>query len=76
MGNGKTRDERIAEFCAINPSEYVIAVREGSLLHVAGDELECYSVKAQGFKVFRYNQETQEYFDTQALAEMVPFRCR
>lgn len=73
---GETRDERIAEFCAINPSEYVIALREGSLLHVAGDELEYYSVKAQGFKVFGHNQETQEYFDTQALAEMVPFRCR
>ena len=26
------RDERLAEFCAINPSESVVALREGSLL--------------------------------------------
>ncbi|AKH90360.1 dipeptidase PepE [Edwardsiella tarda] len=73
---GETRDERIAEFCAVNPSESVIALREGSLLHVSGETLQYYSAKAQGYKVFRHGEEAREYHDTQALASLVPFHCR
>lgn len=73
---GETRDERLAEFCAVNPQESVIALREGSMLHVSGNELEYYSCKAEGFKVFRHLQETREYYDTQVLSELVPFHCR
>lgn len=35
---GETRDERIAEFCAINPDEIVVALREGSGFHITGNE--------------------------------------
>ena len=73
---GETRDERIAEFCAVNPSESVIALREGSLLQVSGNELSYFSAKDQGFKVFRHGQDIQEYQDTQALSGLVPFNCR
>ncbi len=72
---GETRDERIAEFCAINPSESVVALREGSLLHVSGNQLNYYSARNEGFKVFRHEQETQEYQDTRALSGLVPFTC-
>lgn len=73
---GETRDERIAEFCAVNPSESVIAIREGSMLHVSGNDLSYYSARNEGFKVFRHGHETQEYRDTQALSDLVPFNCR
>ena len=73
---GETRDERIAEFCAVNPSESVIALREGSLLQVSGNELSYFSAKDQGFKVFRHGQDIEEYQDTQALSGLVPFTCR
>ncbi|MFS7384425.1 dipeptidase PepE [Rahnella inusitata] len=73
---GETRDERIAEFCAVNPSESVIALREGSLLQVSGNDLSYFSAKDQGFKVFRHGQEIEEYQDTQALSGLVPFTCR
>jgi dipeptidase E len=72
---GETRDERLAEFCAVNPSESVVALREGSLLHVSGNGLKYFSAKQQGFKVFRHAVETQEYLDTQALRALVPFTC-
>lgn len=72
---GETRDERIAEFCAVNPSESVIALREGSLLKVSGNDLSYFSAKGQGFKVFRHGQDIQEYQDTQALSTLVPFNC-
>ena len=72
---GETRDERLAEFCAVNPGESVIALREGSMLHVTGNILSYYSAKGEGFKVFRHGQETQEYQDTHALSGLVPFRC-
>lgn len=73
---GETRDERIAEFCAVNPSESVIALREGSLLQVSGNDLSYFSAKEQGFKVFRHGQDIEEYQDTQALSGLVPFTCR
>ncbi len=34
---GETRDERIAEFCAMNPDEIVVAIREGSYLYIQGE---------------------------------------
>lgn len=73
---GETRDERIAEFCAINPSESVIAIREGSYLHVSEGQLSYFSAKGEGFKVFRHGRATQEYHDTKALAGLVPFDCQ
>ena len=73
---GETRDERIAEFCAVNPSESVIAIREGSLLQVQGNNLSYFSAKGQGFKVFKHETETQEYSNTKAIAKLVPFDCQ
>ncbi|MFI8416245.1 dipeptidase PepE [Serratia sp. NPDC078593] len=72
---GETRDERLAEFCAVNPSESVVALREGSLLHISGNVLSYFSARDQGFKVFRHGQDTQEYHDTLALSTLVPFDC-
>jgi dipeptidase E len=72
---GESRDERIEEFCAVNPTESVVAIREGSLLQISGTKLRYYSSKDQGFKIFRHGQETKEHFDTSALSELVPFTC-
>ncbi|MNH47681.1 hypothetical protein D3C79_1110540 [compost metagenome] len=53
----------------------MVALREGSLLHVEGNDLRYFSARDQGFKVFRHGVETQEYQDTQALSPLVPFTC-
>ncbi|MBE5253323.1 dipeptidase PepE [Mixta mediterraneensis] len=73
---GETRDVRLAEFCAINPAESVIALREGSFLHVSDNRLSYFSVWDDDFKVFRHNQPIQAYHDVSALQPLVPFRCK
>lgn len=70
---GETRDERLAEFCALNPSESVIALREASLLQVSGDSLRYWSARGQGYKIFKHGQTAQEYLDAHALASLTPF---
>lgn len=72
---GETRDERLAEFCAVNPAESVIALREGSFLHLHDDRLRSHSVRNEDFKVFRHGEPIQAYHDTRALQPLVPFRC-
>lgn len=72
---GETRDERLAEFCAVNPTESVVALREASLLQISGTKLRYFSAKEQGFKIFRHGQETTEHTDTSALSALVPFTC-
>lgn len=72
---GETRDERLAEFCAVNPDESVIALREGSFLHVSEDRLNYFSVRDEDFKLFRHNQPIQRCYDVSALQSLVPFRC-
>ncbi|QCR37942.1 dipeptidase PepE [Nissabacter sp. SGAir0207] len=72
---GETRDERIAEFCAVNPSESVIGLREGSLLQVSGNRLEYFSARGEGYKLFRHGRAATEHHDAQALAGLVPFGC-
>lgn len=73
---GETRDERLAEFCIINPTERVVALREGSGLQIEGNKLSYFSAKQQGFKLFQHNQAFDEQFDTHALAKYVPFECQ
>ncbi len=53
---GETRDERIAEFCAINPEEIVIGLREGSGLHIKGEELYYSSSRNEGLKIFQHSK--------------------
>lgn len=36
--NGESREERLAEYLAINPDECVVAIPEGTALHVQGDQ--------------------------------------
>jgi len=67
--------QRLAEFCAVNPSESVIALREGSFLHLHDDRLRYHSVRNEDFKVFRHGEPIQAYHDTRALQPLVPFRC-
>lgn len=72
---GETRDDRIAEFCVINPHEIVIALREGSGLQIKDNELHYFSGKNEGFKIFQYNQHFPEQFDTKILKKWVPYQC-
>ena len=75
---GETRDERLAEFCAINQSEYVVALREASLLQISsegsGDTVEYWSARDQDFKIFKHGQEPQAFMDASPLAELTPFK--
>ena len=73
---GETRDERLQEFCVINPHEVVVALREGSGLQIKGNELSYFSGKNEGFKLFQHNKTFPEQFDTVSLKEHVPFDCK
>lgn len=54
---GETRDQRIAEYLALNPKSVVAGLREGTLLRVEGDHL---SVEGRGLRVFRHGQEPKD----------------
>ncbi len=73
---GETRDERLQEFCVINPHEVVVALREGSGLQIKGNELHYFSGKDEGFKLFQHNKTFSEQFDTLLLEKLVPFDCQ
>lgn len=51
---GESRDQRIAEFLALNPSVTVAGLREGSLLHVRDTRVELHG---RDMKVFRAGSE-------------------
>jgi dipeptidase E len=70
---GETRDERLAEFCAINPSESVVALREASLLQIGGDHIEYWSARGETFKIFKHGEPIREYGDAAPLAALTPF---
>lgn len=76
--HGETRDERLAEFCAINPSESVVALREASLLQISGESrgetIEYWSARGEGFKIFKHGETTREYEDARPLAALTPFQ--
>ncbi len=54
---GESRDQRIAEYLALNQRSVVAGLREGSLLNVDGDRV---MVEGQGMRVFRYGQEPKD----------------
>jgi dipeptidase E len=70
---GETRDERLAEFCAINPSESVVALREASLLQIGGESIEYWSARGETFKIFKHGEPIREYGDAAPLAALTPF---
>ena len=55
---GETRAERIAEFLSLQPQTTVIGLREGALLHVAGDEVR---LAGAGARIFRAGQPVLEW---------------
>ena len=54
---GEGRDQRIAEFLAVNPNVPVVGLREGSLIHVSGSHAR---VEGRGLRLFRHGQEPKE----------------
>lgn len=50
---GESRDQRIAEFLALNPRMTVAGLREGALLHVHGGTLR---LEGRGMRVFRQGE--------------------
>jgi dipeptidase E len=54
---GESRDQRIAEYLALNQRSTVVGLREGALLHV-NDEL--MSVEGTGMRLFRHGQEAKD----------------
>lgn len=54
---GEGRDQRIAEFLAVNPHMPVVGLREGSLLHVKGDAM---TLEGKDMRVFRAGKEVRE----------------
>jgi len=54
---GESRDQRIAEFLALNPRAVVVGLREGALLNVHGDLM---SVEGTGLRLFRHGAEPKD----------------
>ncbi|MBX2973215.1 MAG: dipeptidase PepE [Flavobacteriales bacterium] len=54
---GESRDQRIAEFLALNPNTTVVGLREGSLLHVREGRVELHG---HDMKLFRAGSEAVE----------------
>jgi len=54
---GESRDQRIAEFLAMNPGATVAGLREGSLLHVRGNRVHLHGAS---LKVFRAGDDPEE----------------
>jgi dipeptidase E len=65
--HGETRDQRLAEFCVLNPTIPVIAIREGSALLIRNNkmrllgELNGYIFKANNKMVFTDQKDLSEY---------------
>jgi dipeptidase E len=57
---GESRDQRIAEFLAMNPAMPVAGLREGSLLHIQDGTV---TLKGQDMKLFRHGQATLTVLD-------------
>ena len=55
---GESRDQRLAEFLALNPQMPVVGLYEGSLLHVDGGRM---TVEGKGLKLFRKGKDVGEY---------------
>lgn len=51
---GESREQRIAEFLAVNPAMSVVGLREGSLLRVSGGTM---TLEGRAMKLFRAGQE-------------------
>jgi dipeptidase E len=51
---GESRDQRIAEYLAMNPAMTVAGLREGSLLHISGIQA---TLHGRDMKIFRHQQE-------------------
>lgn len=56
---GETREQRILEFLAVNPSVKVAGLREGCLFTVKGNSIAL--VGSKPLRVFRHGQPTAEY---------------
>lgn len=54
---GESRDQRIAEYLALNTKAVVAGLREGTLLRVKGDRM---TVEGQGMRVFRHGKEAKD----------------
>ncbi len=57
---GETRDDRINEFIAANPTTYVAAIREATALHLNKGKLSLIG-RDNKMKVFHFGKQTQEY---------------
>ncbi len=54
---GESRDQRIEEYLELNQRAVVVGLREGTLLHVKGDQL---TVEGNGMRVFRHRKEPND----------------
>ena len=57
---GETCNERLAEFCTINPIEYVSTPFEAKLLQISGDRVEYWSDRGERFKIFKHGEAIKE----------------
>ncbi len=60
---GETRQQRIEEFLAVNRSMKVVGLREGTLLHIAGKEIQL--MGARPMVIFEYGKTIAEYQPSQ-----------
>ncbi len=72
---GETRDERIEEFLAINQSEVVVGIAEGTMLQLSDGKLTYHSATGQPMKFFEYDKPVVEFNETSELDFLLTLGC-
>ncbi|MDU1889732.1 MAG: dipeptidase PepE [Dysgonomonas sp.] len=58
---GETREDRIKEFITENQNDYVVGLREGTMLNLEGNDLKLIGKRTA--RIFKYGQDTVELTD-------------
>lgn len=67
---GETRSQRIEEFIELNPATYVVGLKEGSMLRIAGASIKL--LGTAGARIFKKGQLTKDYSPGSSLSFLLP----
>jgi dipeptidase E len=72
---GETREERIEEFCIMNPHTPVIGLREGSLFHITDAGISYFSAKNKPLRFFKRGIENYDIPMNEPLDWLLSLGC-
>ncbi|MBE2898903.1 dipeptidase PepE [Pasteurellaceae bacterium 20609_3] len=71
---GETRDERIAEYCILNPHKTVLGIAEGTWLHLDDDGLHYHAPQQHAVACFKFGEEKQWIVYDEDMNRFMQFR--